>query len=419
MSSRPIVALKTIGCKVNQADTEEMTCRLLAHGLALGDESDADVVIVNSCAVTSEAERKVRKAVRRSLCSPASPHVIVTGCAAVVSAEELGAIGDRVTVETDRDAVPGRVAAMLGVEASDATPDGLRIPIGPSFRTRVRVKVQDGCDCHCAYCIVPTTRGMPRSKPLSQIVDDVERLAGAGVAEVVLTGVNLGKYEHSGMDLGDLIAALLGTSIQRLRLSSIEPGDVGEKLCEVMAASSNVMPHLHIPLQSGSNEVLANMGRDYDLADYAAAIGRAKEALPGLAVTTDILVGFPGEAERDHMLTVDALHGLWRTVSKLHVFPFSARPGTRAAGMAGHLSPEVISARAAQIRVLGDLMRADYMKMRKGQRAQVLVERALGGVAEGTSEDYLKVIIARRGLDVGDVVDVLLGSADGERVTAA
>ncbi|TLM78898.1 MAG: MiaB/RimO family radical SAM methylthiotransferase, partial [Actinobacteria bacterium] len=289
-----------------------------------------------------------------------------------------------------------------------ATGEALRVR-GAAFRTRADLKVEDGCDARCAYCIVPDARGPARSVPWDDVLAQVAALATAGVSEVVLTGVNLGRYADTGRDLADLVRAVAAAGIPRVRLSSIEPLDLTERMLTALAETPQVCAHLHVPLQSGADAVLAAMRRGYTAAQYADAIARARAALPGLAVTTDVIAGFPGESPDDHAATIALCERL--AFAKLHVFRYSEREGTPAATMPGSVPPATRTARAADLRAAGERLRATYLAdaARRPEPQEVLVERVRAGVAEGTTRDYVHVTWpVAGGARAGDVVSAEL-----------
>lgn len=458
MSEAPRVAFVTLGCKVNQAETDAMASALLDLGMQIVREEDAEVVVITTCTVTGEADRKARKAVHHALAQPTAPSVVVTGCMAAVSGEQLAALGDRVIVEADKDQVPARVLAALGDpvrgvlrgQANDALeaaargalecpPEGapaepscadpaqppvrsrMRVPdpAQPPARSRVRVqvKVEDGCDAYCAYCIVPYARGVPRSVPLEEVVRQVEDLAMSGAREVVLTGINIGRYAWEGARLADLVGAVATTGIQRIRLSSIEPNDVTPDLLSVASATPAFCAHLHVPLQSGSDATLARMGRPYSVARYEDVIASARAALPGLAITTDVIVGFPGESDAEWAETFAFVQDAG--FARLHVFRYSRRSGTPAATMPGQVPPPVIAARAASLRGLGADLLGRHAASIIGTTAEVLIERP--GVspdgaplAEGVTRGYSRVVLPGDGLSPGDLVAVRLDSVGAQ-----
>ena len=402
------VAFRTLGCKVNRVESDSIAAELLGRGARIVDEDEAEVVVINTCTVTAEADAKARKAIRQALRAERAPVVVVTGCLAALDAPALRALGVRVVVESDKERVAERVADLLGLDALAESRACAAARAGAGFRTRAALKVEDGCDNFCTYCIVPHARGVPRGVPLADVLVEAEGLVTAGVREIVLTGINIGRYRDSatGADLAGLIGAVAQTGIERLRLSSIEPPDLTERVISVLAETPAVCEHLHVPLQSGSDAVLSAMGRTYSTGDYRRRITSARDAIPRLAVTTDVIAGFPGETGQAHAETLAFIEGLG--FSKLHVFRYSVRPGTPAAGMV-QVAPEVRSERAAEIRALGDEMRGRYAASRTGCDAEVLVERVVGGVVSGTTRDYLKVTgPAPRHAKAGDVVTLII-----------
>ncbi len=375
------VAMRTLGCKVNQVEAETIAAALVGAGVELVPEAEADVVIVTTCTVTGEADHKARKAVRHAHALPQAPVVVVTGCGAAVDDGTLVALGERVVVEADKAAVAGRVATLLGTRLQEPPRPAERT--GAGFHIRPMVKVEDGCDNVCAYCIVPRARGVPRSTPLADVVAEVSALRDAGVREIVLTGINVGRYDDGGVRLPALIEAVGTTGIERIRLSSIEPEHVDEALLAAIAATPAFCEHLHVPLQSGADRTLAEMGRRYDASTYAAIVARARDAVPHLALATDVIVGFPGESDADAAETLAFLERVG--FAKLHVFRYSARSGTPAAAREDRVAPETIAARAADVRALGDRMRLAHLRAQVGRALDVLVERAGEGVARDGS----------------------------------
>ena len=403
------VAFRTLGCKVNQVESEAAAASLLAVGAAVVPEEDADLVVINTCTVTGEADAKARKAVRHALRLPRRPVVVVTGCLANLDADGLRALGERVVVEPDKIVLASRIAALVGAGAPPAAGTA-----GGVLRTRAMLKVEDGCDAFCTYCIVPYARGVPRATPVLDLSAEAERLVAGGISEIVLTGVNIGRYRDGDTDLAELVARLAATGVRRLRISSIEPLDLDERLLGAFASTASLQSHLHIPLQAGVDRVLAAMGRGYDTAAYAARLEAVRSALPGVAITTDVLAGFPTETAAEAAETLAFCTEM--RFAKLHVFRYSARPGTPAAEMLPQVSAEERSHRAEALRSEGERLRAAYVAARLGHEASVLVERLRNDVgdvvAEGTSGDYLKVRLSAEGAGVGDVVDVRLTAVD-------
>ncbi len=405
MRSSHRVALKTLGCKVNQVEAESIAAALIGEGAEIVAEHDADVVIVTTCTVTGEADHKARKAVRHAHALPQAPVVVVTGCGAVLDDGTLATLGDRVVVEADKALVPARVGALLGARTSqDAAPTAR---IGEGFHTRAMVKVEDGCDNFCAYCIVPYARGVPRSVPSADVLAEVTALRQAGAREVVLTGINIGRYEDAGVRLPALISAVAATGIERIRLSSIEPEHVDESLLSAIAETPAFCEQLHVPLQSGCDRTLAEMGRRYDTAAYAAIVERARKVLPRLALTTDVIVGFPGETDADAAETLAFLERL--EFAKLHVFRYSARSGTPAAERDDHVPPATIAARATAVRDLGERMRLAHLNAQIGHTLDVLVERP----GEGVARDGSRVRFDPASAESGERISLTVTGVDG------
>ena len=413
--SVPAVFIRTLGCKVNRAESEQAAASLLARGVRLVDEDEAAVVVINTCTVTGEADRKARKAVRHAHALPHEPVVVVTGCLAALDAGGLSALGERVVVEADRERLAERVAELLGAAREVDRP---AVRTGEGFRARVAIKVEDGCDAFCAYCIVPYARGVPRSVPLPGVVGEVESLVRAGTREVVLSGINIGRYRWEEAGLTQLVEAVAATGVARLRISSIEPLDLTEELLAVFAHAPSLCDHLHVPLQSGSDRVLDAMSRGYTVAEYRERIAQLRRALPDVAVTTDVMVGFPGESAEDaeHTRALVAELGF----SRLHVFRYSRRQGTAAAEMCGQVDAAEIARRASVLRADDARLRAAHAASRVGQRAEVLVEEVSRGRqgmrATGTTRDYLRVTLDGEGVQPGELVGVTLVSAEGDRL---
>ena len=387
-ADRVTVAFRTLGCKVNRVESESIAADLLGTGAVVVEEDEAAVIVVNTCTVTAEADAKARKAVRHALRQDGAPVVVVTGCLAALDAEALRALGERVVVEADKEQVASRVRELLGLHAGSDTHPSARA--GEGFRTRAILKIEDGCDNFCTYCIVPYARGVPRGVVLASAVAEAEGLVAAGKCEIVLTGINIGRYRDpaTGADLAELIGAIAGTGIERLRLSSIEPPDLTDRLLRVLGSTRAACEHLHVPLQSGCDAVLSAMGRTYTAEEYASRIAAARAAVPGLAVTTDLIAGFPGESCEHHEITLAFVEAMG--FSKVHVFRYSARPGTPAASME-QIAPQLRATRASQLRELSEELHKRYVEGRTGSTAEVLVETVSPGRATGTTRDYLRL----------------------------
>ena len=427
-----------LGCKVNRIESDWMERELREAGCALVEECQADVVIVNTCAVTGEAEAKTRKAVRHAASLPHRPLVCVTGCVATLFPDEIAGLGEYVHVIADKGTVVREALRLLveaGGAAESSTPamapapaesDALsesRAPVcateagaslstlpavahahegdgTPESRLRRGVKVQDGCDNRCTYCIVWRARGPVRSTPLDQIERQVRTVLNGGAGEIVLSGINLGRYHSTTADgtpvhLDGLLRRVVALAGERavVRASSIEPPDVTPALTETMAElRGHVCPHLHLPLQSGCDATLARMGRVYDTEAFAAAVTMVREQLPELSLSTDVIVGFPGETDEEFAQTLAFCREM--RFSKMHVFRFSARPDTPAATMPNQVNPRVAQSRSERLRALADEMRAEDARSRIGSVEPILVERiAADGTARGTTASYHRAVV--------------------------
>ena len=433
----PRVAVSNLGCRVNRVELDAIAGELVAAGCELVDEAAAELVVVNTCAVTGEAEAKARKAVRHAAGLPGHPIVVATGCAASLFADELAALADNVEVEPDKDRVATRAlshflpddlshfAAGAGVGArtnaaecgtvnssavsvnpSSASAAGGVVPspfapldigesvapghaITPTGRMRPGLKVQDGCDHRCTYCIVWKARGRARSLDAADVVSQVRALVSEGAREVVLTGIDLGRYESQGLDLAGLLDRVLDqTEVGRVRLSSVEPAGVTDELLRVMAASDGrVAEFLHVPLQAGCDETLRRMGRPYTVAEYRAIVDRAREAVPHLALACDLIVGFPGETDEDFATSLETCREIG--FAKMHVFRYSKRPGTPAADMSDQVAPEAMAERSRAMREMAAASRRAYAESLVGTSQLVLVERAESGVTGGLVEAHV------------------------------
>jgi len=359
--------------------------------------------VVNTCCVTAEAVAKSRKAVRRA--ARTAERVLVTGCAANLTGSGLEDVAANVTVLPARaELVPAAAAGWVGGL-------GCAGAAAPAFaRTRAYVKVQDGCSFACSYCVIPQVRGASRSRPADRVLAEVARRAAQGHREVVLTGINLGCFRDraAGMRLADLIAAVAGVAgIERVRLSSIEVNHLTDALLDALT-HPGVAAHLHVPMQSGSDSVLAAMRRRYTAAAFLAKMQRARERVPGVNLTTDVIVGHPAETGAAFADTLGAAAAAGFT--KVHVFPYSPRPGTTDGARAG-VAAAVKRRRCAELRAFSDARGAAHREAKRGRRERVLVETAAG---RGHSDDLTAFVVP--GGVPGAIVDVIGVGTDGDAV---
>ena len=392
------IYLYSLGCRLNQSEVEEMARRFAEAGWqVVTDPAEAEVCLVNTCAVTGEAERKSRHRLQALHRANPSARIAAVGCAATLNPERLADLEGIAWVvpNEEKERVVGIVASEGAAHrAPTGASDEGAVCRAPTGRTRAFVKVQDGCDNHCTYCVVRLLRGPARSRPLEAVVAEVQKRVAVGYKEVVLTGVNLGAYgQDLGMERGlaRLVEAVLEqTELPRLRLSSLEPWDLDEAFFELWA-DPRLCRQLHLPLQAGCDETLRRMGRRITTDAYGRLVEAARAAIPDLALTTDIMVGFPGEDERAFAESLDFVGRM--EFARLHVFPFSPRPGTPAARMEGQVPMEVRRERARRMRELGAELAETFRRRFVGREMAVLWERRRAdGLWHGLTDNYLRVV---------------------------
>lgn len=425
------VAFHTLGCKVNYYETEALREQFRKEGFSpVPFKAWADVYIINTCTVTHLADRKSRQIVRQARRQNPQGMVVVCGCYAQVEPDAVAALPgvDLIAGTTQRLILPNLVKKKLqGKEViRNVQPYGHKgqfekLPWTPEQdRTRAFLKIQDGCDRYCSYCVIPLARGPLRSLPPQQTLQSLREIIGAGYLEIVLTGIHLGLY---GVDLTPptTLAALLNEAvqiqgIQRLRLSSIEPADFSEGLINVIATNDNVCPHLHIPLQSGDETILQRMGRQYSTDYYRSLLNDLRNAIPDLAVSTDVIVGFPGETDKHFKNTFSFVEEC--EFSRLHVFPFSPRRGTRAEKMTPAVPSAVKKERSQEMIALGKILSRKFSHSFDGRTLPVLFEKivkdtemgkALSSILlEGLTTNYLRVQVHTTADLRGQIRNVLL-----------
>jgi threonylcarbamoyladenosine tRNA methylthiotransferase MtaB len=391
-----------LGCKVSQADMMQARQTLLQAGHVEADPERAELALVTTCCITSEAEAKSRQSVRRSLRTART--VFVAGCAANLNASQFAELDPRVRplVGSADD-----VAALLAGEVG-ACADLERDPLvrdagsGAAARTRGFVKVQDGCGGDCAYCIIPHVRGEARSRASSAVLREVRRRVAAGQPEMVLTGISVGDYRdpERGLDLGELMLAVAGIpGVERVRLSSVEVIHVKESLRRALATEPKICPHLHIPLQSGDDAVLSSMKRHYTADEYVATVAALRAAVPHVNVTTDVIVGFPTESEDAFERTLGVLDAA--AVTRVHTFAYSPRPGTVAAALGDRVAPAEKKRRSLAMRGRSELRSRHHRTAKLGTTETVLIDKVADGGCSGYSADYTRCYlppgVGRRG----------------------
>ena len=455
LTSETTFAIATLGCKVNQADSEAISEQMSAAGFVQCDFNDiADIYIVNTCTVTHMGDRSSRQMISQARRRRPDALLVVTGCYAEINPQAVAALpgvnlvfGNKdkealvdsintqlktspitakhslETTNTVKTNVQNRILPVIDADnqhiGSDSSlpligADEEPQPENPSrislvsdlttlptvansrllTRTRVQMKVQDGCDNRCTYCIVPYVRGGSRSRSIESVVEHVQRKVGAGFQEIVLTGIHLGDYhpdDNKKRDLGDLIAALLyQTEIHRIRISSLEPEDFRLEWLELWE-NPRMCRHLHLPMQSGSDHILRRMARRYNSERYRTIVTTAKRLVPGMAISTDIITGFPGESDSDFEQTYQLAAEL--QFAKAHIFRFSPRQGTAAARMQGQIKEEIKKARSERLLALNDQDVRRFRQQFLGNTVQVLLESYKHGRWEGLTDNYLRVEI--------------------------
>jgi len=418
----PTAAFTTLGCKVNQYETQRILDSFEERGFAITDFTQtADVYVINTCSVTQAAERKSRQMVRRLARQNPDAVVVMTGCYGEMAKIKGEIVEEAALVVPNPDklrTLDHLLRAFPHFERTLADAPAARPP-KPAGRTRATVKVQDGCNVFCSFCSIPYTRKVMGSRPAAEVVEEVRQLAGQGYREVVITGVLVGSYgPHTGSggpDLGGLLRRLANVpGIERVRLSSIEPTQVTDSLLRAFAEEPKLCNHLHIPLQSGDSRVLRAMNRPYDRDFYLRLCERAYRLLPDLAITSDIMVGFPTEDRAAFESTVDVA----RTVgfARAHLFRYSPRPGTPAADMPDQVSDEEKEARAQALAAVCRDTQRRYIARYLGKTLNVLVEgkEKEGGLLSGYTENYIRVLFTGGSHLIGTVAPIRLLEPTGE-----
>lgn len=428
----PRVAFHTLGCKVNQIETEHIKEDFIASGYSIVDfNEEADIYIINTCTVTHVSDRKSRSIIRRAARRNPSAIIAAVGCTAQVNAKDLAAIEGVNLVIGNKD--KQNIIKIIEdyqkdlknqVFAEPITKDVKLKPIlftKPHERTRAFIKIQDGCQSFCSYCIVPFARGPVRSKLPQDVLSEVNQLLLLGYKEIVLTGIHTGLY---GIDLGDIdLAKLLEMILQntsdydfRIRLSSIEPLEINDKLINLVKDNSKICRHLHIPLQSGSDKVLKDMNRRYSRKYYEELVLRIARDIPGIAIAADVMVGFPTEENINFEDTFKLIQDL--PLTHLHVFKYSKRPGTKAANISSVVSEQEKNQRSEKLLILAEKKHQDFILANLGQEVNLLVERKISNYSyKGLTDNYLEVEFSSEKDWIGEFAKVILEGVDTETNT--
>lgn len=427
------IAFYTLGCKVNQADTASMENLFLRSGHQLVSfDGEADVYIINTCVVTNTGQRKSRQTIHRAIRKNPNALIVVTGCYPQTAAEEVKSIAgvDMIIGNQDRAQIVQLVEERLAHRQTDTLDAVHKLTASTAFeemaagditdKTRAFLKIQEGCNQFCTYCIIPYARGPLRSRSLESIRTETQRLISAGFKEIVLIGIHLGCYGKENPDgptLYDAVKTVLDVpGVQRLRLGSLESVEVEPRLLTLMQEDARFCRHLHLPLQSGCDKTLQAMHRPYTTAKFKTLLADIKTRVPDIAITTDVIVGFPGETEADFETTCKFAESCG--FSKMHIFPFSARKGTPAEKFAGAVTEAVKKERADILGEIDETMHKTFLQAMVGQNAEVLFEQPAGeDYFEGLTGNYQRVFVKSGGRNMGgEILPVKITAFDGEKL---
>lgn len=427
------IAFYTLGCKVNQADTASMENLFLRSGHQLVSfDGEADVYIINTCVVTNTGQRKSRQTIHRAIRKNPNALIVVTGCYPQTAAEEVKAIAgvDMIIGNQDRAQIVQLVEERLAHRQTDTLDAVHKLTASTAFeemaagditdKTRAFLKIQEGCNQFCTYCIIPYARGPLRSRSLESIRTETQRLISAGFKEIVLIGIHLGCYgkeNPGGPTLYDAVKTVLDVpGVQRLRLGSLESVEVEPRLLTLMQEDARFCRHLHLPLQSGCDKTLQAMHRPYTTAKFKTLLADIKTKVPDIAITTDVIAGFPGETEADFETTCKFAESCG--FSKMHIFPFSARKGTPAEKFAGAVTEAVKKERADILGRIDETMHKTFLQAMVGQKTEVLFEQPAGeDYFEGLTGNYQRVFVKSGGRNLGgEILPVKITAFDGEKL---
>lgn len=424
------VAFTTLGCRVNQYDTDAMRGLFIQSGYTPVDfDEKADIYVINTCSVTNMGERKSRQLIRKAKRTNEDAYIIVTGCYAQLAPEAIATIdGVNLVIGTNnRHRVVELVEQLESTEKQisivrnimeQATFEEMPLYGNEIDKARAFMKIQEGCNNYCTFCIIPYTRGKLKSRRVEDIVKEAKRLVEHGYHEIVLTGIHLGNYGIELLEkpnLAHVVKALLEIpGLERIRLGSIESVEVSEELVDLMAKDPRFCTHLHLPLQAGSDHILKLMNRHYNLQEFKDLIARLRSRIPGLAITTDIIAGFPGETDEDFEETMRTVEEIGFT--HIHAFPYSKREGTPAATMEDQVSEAVKKTRVALLKSLGQKGLQKFAEQMIGKPAEILIEREEDGYYLGFTNEYIhgKIKKGTTAHDVGTIIGGTVTAFDGE-----
>lgn len=420
-------AVAYIGCKLNRYEIQAISESLESRGFEIVPfKQKADCYVINTCSVTSDADVSSRQLIRRARRTAPGSKVVVTGCYAQLRPGEIERIGaDLVVSNLEKESIPARVIDLF--DKSHAMPDepssdqfGSQVISGMGALTRAFVKIQEGCDRGCTYCTIWISRGPLRSRRPELVIREVNKLRENGYKEIVLTGVHIGKYAYDDVSLTGLLRSLLKeTDMPRIRLSSLNPSEIGDDLIDLISSNPRICPHIHLSIQSGDEAILKSMGRDYACIEVVKIIEKLKAAVPKITIGADMIVGFPGETKRNFKNSYDLVERAG--IHHLHVFPFSPRPGTIAAAMPDVVDSQEKSMRAEILRKLGRRIKSAHLTGFIGHKLNVLFENRKSSpesVLTGLSENYLRIHSVGNERLKGEIIEVEPFDVEGETLLA-
>ena len=388
----------TFGCKVNQYESNMMKERMLSSNFFYTEElNNANIIIVNTCSVTNVADKKCLKMIRRIKREYPNAILVVAGCSSQNKQSEYENLDIDILIgNKDKSIINELIKEYIDTKKryvkfyNDRDLDFEDMLIDDYNHVRAFIKIEDGCDNFCSYCIIPYVRGSVRSKSFEKVIEEAKHLAQHNHKEIVLTGIHTGHYEDSGHDLTDLINELSKIeNLKRIRISSIEITELNDKFLDMLGKNDKVCNHLHIPLQAGSDEILKKMNRKYDLKYYEEKINKIRSIRPDISISTDIIVGFPYETEELFTSTLNFSEKM--KFSKIHVFPYSIRKGTAAATMPEQIDESIKKDRVKRLMALSEKMEEEYYNKFKGKELDILVEEVNGNISIGHTSNYLKI----------------------------
>jgi threonylcarbamoyladenosine tRNA methylthiotransferase MtaB len=414
----PRIAYTSVGCKLNRYEIQVMSETLRQSGfITVPFNQKADCYVINTCSVTGDADFSSRQLIRRARRRAPDSKIIVTGCYAQLKPDELAELNvDVIISNRDKNKLPSIILELFGFNAIEHSIDSDHIITGMHGMTRAFVKIQDGCDDKCAFCTIWLARGPVESRPAKFIIDEINKLSSNNFKEIALTGVHIGKYQFEDLAFVDLLRELMSqTSIDRIRLSSLNPSEITVDLVDLIASESRICPHIHLSIQSGDDEVLKSMGRRYGKNDINSAIETLSRKIPNITIGADFIVGFPGESD-------DKFENTRRLIEEanlhhLHIFPYSDRPGTVASEFCEKIEPAEKARRTAILRNLGHNKKQKHLANFFGKRLHVLFENrnlADPNALTGLSENYLRINVFGVKDLKGTIVEVIPREIKGE-----